>query len=208
MTGKPSKAPAKTLLQSIASWFGGIEGTKPLKNPKLNWTKKSKGFLPARYHRHTADGSDYAVRFVGDRIFRVGGKQTNRISFLRTLPITLGIPGLATGTYIAADSIYGPEEFYKAKDSKDSKNKPANKAAQTPKENGADDQWYQPLVNGWNTSIDWIKQNPGWAAGIGAGIIGIPLVAWLMTRNKDQDQYQQEQQYEDQNSYKYKYGRH
>lgn len=59
----------------------------------------------------------------------------------------------------------------------------------------------------YQSALDWIKQNPGWAAGIGAGIIGIPLVAWLMTRNKDQDQYQQEQQYEDQNSYKYKYGR-
>ena len=65
-------------------------------------------------------------------------------------------------------------------------------------------QWYQPFVNGWNTTIDWIKKNPGWATAIGAGAVGVPLLAWLMSRNKDQ---QEQQEYEDQNSYKYKYGR-
>ena len=125
--------------------------------------------------------------------------------------------GLFYGSYKLGDSIYGdPNIWEKAPDTPPSTRQDlldhVDKSSMTDEQKKAKKDAINKKLNPdgsqnipfYQGALNWIKQNPGWAAGIGAGVIGIPLVAWLMSRNNNQEQ---QQEYEDQNSYKYKYGR-
>lgn len=184
----------------ISNIFNFFKGVKKLPGSKtVKYTPHGAGFniKETRVLRNNKKVDTNYFRLRGDRLFRKGGDYQNRLSAKRLA----AIPIIGTGVYYLGEdalSLFGlsdPNKGQKLKDL-DKSDKSANQKI------NADGAPVQPLYqDAWN----WMKANPGWAAGIGAGAIGIPLVAWLMARNKDQDQYQQEQ--EDKNSYKYKYGR-